>query len=189
MFALSRISTAAAVLLAGAITAQADEVTDTIQSALDAYNDGDVAYATEELTFALQLLKEMRAGDLMGYLPEAQDGWTREIDADTAAGLAMMGGTAAAASYSSGSDEFTITMMMDSPMIAAMAGMVSNPAMIASSGGKLVRVGREKFASMDGTVMGLIGNRILIQAEGDDTDAIVAHLETMDLRGLAQFGL
>lgn len=179
----------AATLIALAAPASADEVADTIQSALDAYNDGDIAYASEELTYALQLLKEIRAGDLQSFLPEALDGWTREIDADAAAGLAIMGGTGAAAEYSSGSDDFTITLMMDSPMIAGMAAMFTNPAIAASGGGKMIRVGREKFMSMDGTITGLIGNRVLIQAEGDDTDAIVAHLETMDLRALSQFGL
>ncbi|MDJ1006671.1 MAG: hypothetical protein QNJ13_02510 [Paracoccaceae bacterium] len=180
---------AAALLLATAVPAAADEVTDTIQSALDAYEEGDVAYAAEELTFALQLLKEMRAGDLMGFLPEPQDGWTRELDPDAAAALSMMGGTGAAAEYSSGSDDFTVTLMMDSPMIAGMAAMFTNPALITSGGGKMVRVGREKFVAMEGTISGLVGNRVLVQAEGDNTDAIVAHLETMDLRGLSQFGL
>ena len=82
---------------AGDPAATADDVTDTIQSALDAYNEGDIAYATEELNFALQLLKEMRAGDLMSFLPEALDGWTREIDGDAAMALGMMGGTGASA--------------------------------------------------------------------------------------------
>ena len=185
---LPRLSILAAMFFA-ALPAAADEVSDTIQSALDAYSEGDLAYATEELTFALQLLKEMRAGDLMGFLPEAQEGWTRELDPDTAAALAMMGGTGAAAEYSSGSDDFTITLIMDSPMIAGMAAMFSNPALVTSGQGKLVRVGREKFISMDGTISGLIGNRVLVQAEGDDTDAILSHLGTMDLRGLSQFGL
>lgn len=188
MLNLPRLAILAAMSFA-ALPVAADEVTDTIQSALDAYSEGDIAYAAEELTFALQLLKEMRAGDLMSFLPEPQDGWTREIDPDAAAAMSMMGGTGAAAEYSSGSDDFTITLLMDSPMIAGMAAMFSNPALVTAGQGKMVRVGREKFISMDGTISGLIGNRVLVQAEGDDTDAILSHLSTMDLRGLAQFGL
>lgn len=184
-----RLTLAAACLALAALPAAADEVSDTIQSALDAYTEGDVAYATEELNFALQLLKEMRAGDLQSFLPEPLDGWTREIDEGAAAGLAMMGGTGAAATYISGSDNFTISVLMDSPMVTGMAAMFSNPALAASGGGKMVRVGREKFVSMDGDLNGLIGNRVFVQADGDNTDAIVAHLETMDFRALAQFGL
>ena len=184
-----RLVIAVAALAGGSSPAVADDVSDTIRSALDAYNDGDVAYATEELNFALQLLKEMRAGDLEAFLPEPLDGWTREIDAGAAAGLAMMGGTGAAATYISGADNFTISLLMDSPMVTGMAAMFSNPAIAASGGGKMVRVGREKFISMDGDLSGLIGNRVFVQADGQNTDAIVAHLETMDFGALSQFGL
>ena len=42
--------------LAAALTlpfaAQADEISDTLQSAIEAYNDGDINYALEELDFA-----------------------------------------------------------------------------------------------------------------------------------------
>lgn len=184
-----RLSFAAALVASFAAPVWADDVTETIQSALDAYNEGDIAYATEELNFALQLLKEMRADDLRSFLPEPLDGWTREIDADAAAAVGMMGGTGAVATYVSDDDNFTITIVMDSPMVTGMAPLLSNPAVAASSGARMVRVGREKFVSLDGDLNGLIGNRILVQADGDDTDAIVAHLETMDFRALSQFGL
>src|SRR6056297_3191020 len=184
-----RLSFAAAVIASFAAPVWADDVTDTIQSALEAYNEGDIAYATEELNFALQLLKEMRAADLRSFLPEPLDGWTREIDADAAAAVGMMGGMGAVAAYVSDDDNFTITIVMDSPMVTGMAPLLSNPAIAASSGARMVRVGREKFVSLDGDLNGLIGNRILVQADGDDTDAIVAHLETMDFRALSQFGL
>lgn len=177
-----------ALFIASATPVLADDIEDTIKSALDAYRDGDAAYAADELSFALQLLKERQAGDLQSFLPAPRANWIRKNDEDAAAAIGFMGGTGAVAEYKSGSKRFTITLMMDSPMIAGMAAMISNPAVIASSGGKLVRVGREKFASMDGNVTGLVGNRVLIQAEGDDTDAIIDHLETMDLRGLSQFG-
>jgi hypothetical protein len=185
----SSCTLAAAFAALAALPAAADDVTDTIHSALDAYNDGDIAYATEELNYALQLLKEMRAGDLQSFLPGPLDGWSREFDDDAAMALGMMGGTGASANYTSGGDDFSITLIMDSPMIAGMAAMFSNPAIAASSGGRMVRVGREKFIAMDGNVSALIGNRVLVQAEGDDTNAIIAHLETMDLRALSQFGL
>ncbi len=181
-------SAALALMLVTAAPASSDEIEDTIEAALSAYRDGDATYAAEELTFALQLLKERQAGDLQSFLPEPQSNWIRRNDSDAATAIGFMGGTGAAAEYQKGSNRFTITLMMDSPMIAGMAAMISNPAVIASSGGRLVRVGREKFAAMDGSVTGLIGNRVLVQAEGDDTDAILKHLETMDLRGLSQFG-
>lgn len=176
-----------ALCLAGC-PAVADEVTDAIDSALEAYGEGDFSYAAEELTFALQLLNEMKAGSLEAFLPEALDGWTRDIDPDGATGMGMMGGIAASASYSDGSDDFSITVMADSPMVTAMAPMFANAALLTAGGAKMVRVGREKFIDQNGELTGLVGNRILVQASGDAREAIVAHLETMDFRALANFG-
>lgn len=185
-----RTATTAALLAAAlALPAAADDVTDAISNALAAYEEGDVQYAIEELTFAMQLLNEMKAADLVSFLPEPLDGWTREIDADMPAGLGMMGGgVGAAAEYSRGSDSFTISLMADNPMVAAMAGMLGNTALMTAGGGKMVRVGREKFVDQDGEITGLIGNRVLVQASGDDPDAMLAHLEEMDFRALAGFG-
>ena len=171
-----------------AAPAAADEITDAIDGALAAYKDGDIAYATEELNYALQLLSEMKSETLAQFLPAAQDGWTREDDDGMAAGLGMVGGIVSAATYSDGRDDFTITLMADHPMVASMGMILANPAVMAGSGGKMVRVGREKFMSRDGQLMALIGNRVLVQADGDNEDAIVAHLKEMDLRALAGFG-
>ncbi|MEL6643143.1 MAG: hypothetical protein AAFQ79_04350 [Pseudomonadota bacterium] len=180
---------AIAALMLTTVPALADDVTEAINNALEAYNEGDVQFATEELNFALQLLNEMKAGALEGFLPEPLDGWTREIDDSMAAGLGMMGGgIGAGAEYDNGSDRFSLTIMADNPMVAALGGMLGNTAMITASGGKMVRVGREKFMSQDEELTGLIGNRVLIQATGENTDAMIEHLETMDFRALAGFG-
>ncbi|MEL6798728.1 MAG: hypothetical protein AAFR34_12560 [Pseudomonadota bacterium] len=181
---------AIAALMIGTTPAFADDVTEAINNALEAYNEGDVQFATEELNFALQLLNEMKAGALEGFLPEPMDGWTREIDEDMAAGLGMMGGgIGTQAEYTNGSDYFSLMLMADSPMVTAMAGMLGNAAMVTASGGKMVRVGREKFMSQDEELTALIGNRVLVQASGENIDAIIEHLETMDFRELAGFGL
>lgn len=173
----------------GAAPVAADEISDAIESALEAYQDGDVQYSIEELNFALQLLKEMKAQNLSAFLPEAPEGWTREIDPQAAASLGVMGGgTGAQAEYTDGVTSFTITIMADNPMVAAMSGLLGNPAMVSASGGKLVRVGREKFVAQDDQLSGLIGNRVLVQAKGGEQTMVVALLETMDLRGLAAFG-
>jgi len=179
--------TLCATLAFSALPAWADDVSDTLQSALDAYNSGDIEYALEEVAFATQLMKSMKSGTLAGLLPEAQDGWTREIDEDEARGLGLMGGTAAVATYSNGSDRFTLNIIADSPMVATFSGIFANAAVMASMG-KIERVGREKFMNQDGDLTGVIGNRILIQAEGGDTDAMIAHLETIDFKALQAFG-
>jgi hypothetical protein len=75
--------------------------------------------------------------------------------------------------------------MADNPMIAAMGAMIANAA---AMGMKVERIGRQKFAIEDGTVQGLINNRILVKAEGDDTDQLLSVLGTMDFKALSNFG-
>ena len=181
-------TTAIALFLAAAVPAQADEISDAIQSALDAYTAGDTAFAAEELAFAQQLLTEMSAMNLADCLPEAPEGWTREIDTDMNAGLAMMGGgIGAEAEYSKGNESFTVTLMADNPMVTAMAGMMSNTALMAAMG-KMTRVGRQKYVDQDGTMSTLVNNRVLVQAEGADPEAMLPVLEAIDYRKLGDFG-
>lgn len=165
--------------------ALADEVTDTLTSAMDAYEEGDIDYAIEELDYAKQLLKAMKTEELTAFLPDAPPGWTREVSDEMNSGLSMMGGgMGAEATYSDGSESFTITIMANNPMVTAMGAMVSNAAML---GMKLERVGREKFVNDEGELTGLIDNRILIQAGGTDVDTMVGVLETIDYETLEDF--
>lgn len=171
---------------------RADEVTDTLASAVEAYQAGDIKYALEEIAYAKQLLNDMQSGALETFLPEAPEGWTREIDVDAAAGMAAMGGTGAVAVYkteTSGQNErFTMTIMIDSPMVAGMAGLFGNAALMGSQS-KMLRVGREKFLQQNDKLMALIDGRVFVQVEGGDPELVVPMLETMDLRALGRFGL
>jgi hypothetical protein len=177
----------AAMLAAG--TVRADEVTDTLQSALESYEAGDVAYALEELAYAQQLMMAMKADGLAAFLPPAPDGWTMEINTEMNAAMAMMGGgTGAEGRYTNGSDSFTITLTADSPMVGMFAGMFGNAAMLAAGGAKTIRVGRERFMDQDGQLTGLIENRILVQANGASVDTMLPLIESMDFRELARFG-
>lgn len=163
----------------------ADEISDAIEGALQAYQDGDNAYALDELKYATQLLNALKRDELANFLPEAPDGWTREISEDMNAALAIMGGgSGAEAEYDNGSERFTITFVADSPMVMSMGAMIGNPAL----GGKPIRIGRAKFAEVDGQLMGLVANRVLVQAEGADTDIMLPLIETIDMKALGSFG-
>lgn len=165
----------------------ADEVNDTLSSALQAYEEGDIDYAIEELDYARQLLKAMTTQELTGFLPEAPEGWTREIaDNDMSAGLAFLGGgVGAEADYSNGTDRFTLSIMADNPMVTGFAGMIANAAML---GIKMHRVGREKFFVNDGELIGLVDNRILVQADGATPEVMIPILEQIDFPALEEFG-
>jgi hypothetical protein len=184
---VKHVAFAAAFSLA-ALPVHADEVADTLRAALEAYEEGDIAYALEEVEYARQKMLEMKSDALVDFLPAAPEGWTREISTEMGAGLAMMGGgTGAQADYSAddGSGRISLTLIADSPMIGAMSGMLNNAA---AMGLKVERIGRQKFAIQDNEVTGLVDNRILVQAEGQDIAQVFALLETIDYRELGRFG-
>ena len=186
MFRLSAAALASVALLSG--PALADEISATIQSALDAYNAGDVKYATEELAFAQQQLQMLKADGLQAFLPQAPEGWTRTENTDMNSGMAMMGGgTGVEATYTSPDQTFTLTITADSPMIASFAAMFGNSAMMAAMG-TITRVGREKFVDQDGSLSGVLDGRILIQASGAPVDVMVPMLEKIDFAALESFG-
>ncbi|WP_323764198.1 hypothetical protein [Marinovum sp.] len=164
----------------------ADEITDTLQSAIAAYQDGDIQYALDEIELARQQLLGLKTGALSAFLPPAPEGWTRELDEEAAQGLAMMGGgVAAEATYEGEGQRYTIQLMADNPMVASVAGVINNAAMM---GMKVERVNRQKFAIQDDEIMGLVANRILIQASGAETETMLAALEQMDFQAMQGFG-
>ena len=182
---MTRILTfVAALTLASPIWA--DEITDTLQSAITAYQDGDIQYALDELEFARQKMMEIKTDSLGAFLPPAPDGWSVESNSEMNAGLAMMGGGVGAEATYTGPEGQTvkITLMADSPMVASMGAMVTNAA---AMGMKVDRINRQRFAVQDNQIIGLLGNRVLVQAEGD-MDMARALLEAMDLAGIAGFG-
>lgn len=170
------------------LSVSADEISDALQSAQQAYADGDVQYAIEELDFARQRLMALKTDALGAYLPDAPDGWTREVDTEMGAALGMMGGgTGAEATYRNESDgtEYTVTLIADNPMVAGIAGMVSQASLM---GIQVERIGRQKFMVQDGEMTGLIANRILVKVAGADTDTMKGVLEGMDFNAIANFG-
>lgn len=177
----------AAGLLAGA--ALADEFTDTLESAIKAYNDGDVAGAQQDVDYAGKLLTAMKAESLAKFLPPAQDGWTREDEnADEAGGMMAMlgGGTTTGATYKKGDGaDLTITLVANSPMVNGIAAMVGG---MAGMGGKPMRIQRTEFANNDGELQGVVNGKVMVSVTGDATlEEKTAYLEAMDFKGLGAF--
>lgn len=179
--------TAAATIALLPVSAVADEVTDTLESVIAAYTDGDIGYALEELAFARDLLMAMQTDTFESFLPEAPDGWTREIDNETAAGMALFGGgTGVGAHYTSGDGQegYKITMMADSPMVMSMGAMVQNAS---AMGMDMERVGRQRVAVGDDQAVALVNNRILVMVEGNGRDLLKTAVQTIDFDALSDF--
>ena len=187
--------TAIAILLTGVLTgllalpAQADEVEDSIDAALEAYRAGDVKTAKEELDFASQLLGQMKAEGLKAFLPEPLEGWQREdAETDTQAMAAFGGGQMATATYTDGEQDVQIQLMADNQMVSAMAGMFSSAALMGAMG-KVRRIEGEKvIISEDGELQAMLDDRIMVQISGSaDADTKAAYFEAMDIEGLKGF--
>ncbi len=168
----------------------ADEVTDTLESALEAYRDGNVTAAREDIDYAAKLLAAMRAESLAKLLPPALPGWTR-ADADSEASGGMMamlgGGTAAAATYAKDDGtELEINLVASSAMVSGIAAMVRS--MGSMGGSKPLRIQRTEFIASDGDLQGVVDGKVMVSVSGDATvDEKKAYLETMDFDALARF--
>jgi hypothetical protein len=182
-----------AALVALALTAApvfADEVTDTLEGALEAYRAGDMNAAREDIDYAAKLLAAMRAESLAKLLPAALPGWTREdAQDDESAGMMAMfgGGTAASATYTrDDGTELKIDLVANSPMVSGIAAMVSG--MGSMGGSKPMRIKRTEFIDSDGDLQGVVEGKVMISASGDASpDQKKAYLEAMDLDALADF--
>ena len=184
---MQRLALVTATALCLALPAQADEVEETLAAALEAYRAGDLSETAEELAYAQGLLQEMRAAGLSVFLPAAPAGWTREIDTEMSAGMGMMGGgSGAEASYSNGSENFSITLMADNPMVAGLAGSLGALGML--GGGQRLRINGARFIDQDGDLMAIVDDRILVQAGGAARDLMIPVLESMDFDALSGFG-
>lgn len=178
----------AALALCAAIPAAADDVTDAIDEARSAYEGGDLGYAKESLDFAAGLIAQQRAQGLGDLLPAPLAGWTATASGNAAAAALGMGLTAER-TYKKDGANVTVRLVADSPMITQMGVMFSNPAMIAASGGTLMRFGRQKaMASKEGDITFIVDNRILVQVEGrgDPADRR-RYAEAIDLEALEAY--
>ena len=172
------------VMLASA--ALADDVTEVVEDAMQAYEDGDIKGAVSDLKFAVELLNQMASAGPEKYLPEPLDGWEMELDRESGAAMAMMGGgTFAGGVYTNDDgDEFTVQIMAGGPLVTSMGAMFGM-----ATQGKLVRIQRQKFSIGDDDIKGMVGDNVLVQIEGYDVDEAVMleHLESMDMKALAEF--
>ncbi|MBC9178072.1 hypothetical protein [Pseudoroseomonas ludipueritiae] len=153
---------ALAVLAAG--TVRADEITEGLDRARQLYERGDIGGAVTETNFALNALHQKRSALYSALFPPAPTGWTLEESDDDGAGSALAaqmlgGGVMVERSYTRGDDNsIKATVIVDSPMIQALASMVNNPAML-GSGAKRVRIGSDNA---------------VLQRDGEDADLTLA---------------
>jgi hypothetical protein len=176
-------------------TARADEITEGLDRARQLYDRGDLAGALTETNFALNALHQKRTALYSALFPAAPAGWTLEDSTDDGAGSALAaqmlgGGVMVERSYTRGDDIIKATLIVDSPMIQALAATVNNPAMM-GTGARRVRIGGDNAVQRrdgDDLELTLVRGNVAIKLEGEglkDPELLTQLMKGFDLAKLA----
>ncbi|WP_299878910.1 hypothetical protein [uncultured Cocleimonas sp.] len=114
----------------------ADEVSDQITVALEAYNEKDYKAAVEELKFVTAQVQQLYQAEIQQLMPKALDGWKeKEQKGNNNAAMSMLGGmgggTGMKSEFQRSRETVTVEVMANSPMMGMMTMMLKNPAMMA----------------------------------------------------------
>jgi hypothetical protein len=181
--------------LVWATAVMGDEITDRLKNGTDLYNQQKYSDAIAEINYALQLIHQKQADELVKYFPEAPSGWTASTAETGAATAAFMGGmTSASREYNHSSGGWVeITMSMDSPMLSSILMFLSNPMM--AMGKRIETIAGEKAIieydedGKSGDINMAIANKLLLTVDGNDVtlDQLKGFVNAMDLGKLKAF--
>ncbi len=174
-------------------TAQADEVTDQLDAARQAYDKGDLRIATDALNFAVAKIKERETAGLLTLLPEPLAGWQADPAQSESAGFAsMITGTNLGRRYfRPDGAEVNLSVTADSPLLPMLTMFLSSPFMMqadpatkpyAYKGQRGIMKHDPQSNEYEVTLM--IGNRILIQGKGTglpDGTAVQQYVESLNI--------
>jgi hypothetical protein len=168
--------------------AQADDISDQITQASEAYAAGDFTGAKQALDTASQLISQKNAEGYAALLPAPLDGW-RADESQSNAGAAVFGVTSASRSYVRESDEASVEIAIsgDTAMLSPFLAALSNP-VLAGSMGKLITLGKFRaIAAADGGDLQIgVANKFLVSITGSaGTEDKIAYAKAMDLAKLA----
>ena len=171
--ALSVVVLSLAAGLSWVVPSRADEVTDTINEALQQYKAGSFNEAAGTLDYAAELIRQKRGQNLKTLLPEPLRGWTAAEATSQSFGTAMFGGMVSAERrYRKEDGSLTVKIVTDSPLLQSMIAVFANP-MIAGMGGReLLKIKGQKalihYSPEDrkGELNVVIANKFLVSVEG-----------------------
>jgi hypothetical protein len=171
----------------------ADEITDQLDAAKQAYQAGELKRATETLKDTIDKIQAQVTAGLLTLFPAPLEGWSAEDAQAQSGGLAsMITGTQISRRYKRADGaEVNLSLMADSPMMPMLTMAISMPFLMQSNEGmKAYTLKGERgmlehapdSQSYKATVM--VGSRLLIQAEGSglsDSAPLEQYLEALDL--------
>ena len=174
----------------------ADEITDSIDEAIEYYKEGDFVEAANSLDYASQLIRQKRSGNLEAFLPKPLAGWSAEDVKSKAVGAGYLGGMISAnKKYRKDQSSVTIEIITDSPALQSMVMMFSNPAYASADGGKLTKIKRQKAiikytpSRKDGEINIVVAKQYLVTIKGrkvEESD-LVDYASAIDYKKLKKF--
>jgi hypothetical protein len=172
---------------------QADEVTDQLDAARQAYEAGQLHSAADTLNFVVAKIKEQMTAGLLKLLPEPLTGWQADPAQSESAGLASMivGTNLGRRYFREDGAEVNLNVTADSPLLPMLTMFLSSPFMMqADPNTKPYTIKGQRGIIKHDTqtneheVTLMIGNRILIQGKGTgmaDGTAVQQYIEALDL--------
>lgn len=186
-----RILSALALLAVASV--RADDVTDNLDAAKEAYDAGNFSQAITSLDAANQFIRQKKAELVAKLLPNAPKGWeASEAQTEAAASSMLGGGVTATRNYNRGESSVTMKIQSDSAVMQY-AMMFNNPMMLAASGAKLetingqsVSVAFEKGGN-SGNIKAVVDNRYYVEIEGNGVtdDDLRTFAKALDFAKLA----
>lgn len=182
------------VLICG-VPVYADEVIDSINEALHAYQKGDFSEAAGNLDYAAQLIRQKRSSDLKDHLPAPLPGWTAEEASSQAVSPAMFGGMISAERrYVKDASSVTATITTESPMLQGMMMMFTNPMLATSGGAKLKKINGQKAiikydqTTRQGDINIIVAKSVLVTIQGTDVNQedLIAYASAFDYKKLEE---
>jgi hypothetical protein len=177
-------------------TVWADEVTDSIEEAIEYYKEGDFVEAASSLDYASQLIRQKRGGNLEAFLPAPLAGWSAEDIKSKAAGSGFYGGMISAQRrYLKNRSSVTIEIITDSPALQSMLMVFSNPAFASADGGKLTKIKRQKAiikyrpSNKDGEINIVVSKKYLVTLKGRNVveNDLIGYASAIDYSKLKKF--
>jgi hypothetical protein len=151
----------------------ADNVPAQIDAARSAYQKNDLPRTARALEAALHDIHDRLGRAFADTMPAAPAGW--QAEPPEILGLGQVGGgLSVSRAYTKGESSLNASLFLDSPAVEAAAALIANPAATAAQPNmKRIKVGNEDAllrydgSNKAGEVTLVLGNRVLLEIQGD----------------------
>ena len=118
----------------------AEDAASVIESGLAAYKNDELGKATQQLTYALQLINDKYGRLIIKTFPQPLPGWKAGKAKHQMSPIMMGGGVTASQTYTKGQSRLTLQLVKDSPLLQSLLMVMNNPMMMGVDGGKIQQV-------------------------------------------------